>query len=227
MLELALWLLASNIHRLFGNIFGFCLVLATFPALLAGASHICHLVASHDEVGYGDLWHGAKRYYSVAIKLGAVQALITTILQVNIWFYLLWKSPVAIVALVLSLYAVWLWLMMLLYQYPLLVAQESGVFDEPQEGTYAKRGAFAILRRSFFLALGNPFYSSTVLIAVLLLTLLTLVTAVLFVAVWGGLVLFIATSTTRSLLIKYEVLPLPIDLPVIPDEKFRIPDTSK
>ena len=94
--------------------------------------------------------------------------------------------------------------------------------DEPEQGKQAKRGAFAVVRRSFYLALGSPAYTLACLLGVLLLTLLMGVTGVLFISVWAGMIAFITTISTRELLIKYEVIPAPISLPVVPDSEFRI-----
>jgi len=105
--------------------------------------------------------------------------------------------------------------------YPLLVAQEAGVFDEPVRR--ARRGALPVLRRAFFLALGRPFYTLGLLFIAALATLPFAATGVLLALLWAGGVALLTTHVTRLLLIQYGVLPPPPVEKAIPDEQFRLP----
>lgn len=218
MVLLAVWMLLGRVFPTVGSLLGFAFALMLVPPLFTGACHTVYLALLPDEHSYADFWRGVRQHYWLSLQLGFLQSFVLLLLGVNIGFYLAWRSPFAVFALVASLYALLLWLMMMLYQYPALVAQEAGLFDEPERK--AKRGVLAVLRRSLFLTLGSPLYTFLVLVCLILLTLLSLVTAVLFVAVWGGLLAFVQTSATRELLMKYGILPLPTPLP--PDEGFRL-----
>ncbi len=221
MLVLACWILFGKLHPAYGTVLGLGVALMVIPPLFAGACHVAHLVLVPDELSYADFWRGLSKYYWLSVQLGVIQAIVCIILGVNISFYLIWKSPFAVIALVASLYALILWLMMILYQYPVLIAQEAGLFDDPDHK--AKRGAFAVLRRSLFLTLGSPLYSFLVLLGAILLTALAVVTAVLFVSLWGGLLCFVLTVTLREVLMKYGIVPIPLPITAIPDEGFHIP----
>lgn len=192
----------------------------TLSAPTAGVYYIAHLVCIHDEVSYLDFWHGAKRYFAPATRLGLVAALVFSVFVVNIWFYLQLRSGGGLLAALACLYALLFWLMMAVYHFPLLVAQEQGLFDEPER--QAKRGVFAVLRRAFYLALGDPFTTLGLLAALVLLSIPVFLTLALPPMLWPASLALLTTQATRALLRKYGVLPLPVVEEAVPDEKFRI-----
>jgi uncharacterized membrane protein YesL len=197
----------------------------TLSAPMAGAYFVAHLISTYEEVSYADMWRGAKRMFGPATRLGLIQCGVLSVLAVNLWFYVSIGHLLGGVAALLCLYALLAWGMMAVYHFPLLVAQETGLFDEP--GRQARRGALAVLRRAFFLAFGSPFFSAGLLAIVLAFSALVAATVALIPLLWLGVVAMLTTQATHALLIQYGVLPAPAQEEVVPDEKFRIADGEK
>ena len=198
----------------------------------AGIFRVSYLLCSHDEVSYLDVWRGAWQLFGLATRLGLIHMAVYGLLAVNLWFYLRLGHLIGIAAAILCLYALLFWSMMALYHLPVLAAQEAGIFDTPER--QARRGIGSVLRRAFFLALGDPFYTFGLLAAILLIPALAVLVlflrvqallalmAVLWVLLWPGVITLMTTQATRALLIKYGVLPPPSNESPVPDEQFRI-----
>jgi hypothetical protein len=189
-------------------------------APMAGAHQAATLIAEHDEVSYLDFWLGARRLAGPAVRLALIQFLVLALFAANLWFYLHLGGFVGMVAAFFCGYALLFWGMMMTLHYPLLAAQENGVFDEPDRR--AKRGAVAVLRRAFFLTLGRPFYTLGLLAIIVPTSILFAMSGVLLALLWAAGVALLTTHATRLLLIQYGVLPPPPVEEPIPDEKFRI-----
>jgi hypothetical protein len=193
----------------------------TLAAPTAGACYVAHLICGGEETSYLDLWRGAARFAGPAIRLGLIQWVVLSVLTINLWFYLHTAGMFGVVAALLCGYLLLFWSMMSLYEWPLLVAQEIGVFDA--QGQRARRGALAVLRRSFFLALGRPLYTLGLLAVAGLFSVLCTVVIVLLPVLWAGATTLLVTRATRLLLVEFAVLPPPpTEAEIIPDEKFRI-----
>ncbi|HLV79954.1 MAG TPA: hypothetical protein VKT32_06705 [Chthonomonadaceae bacterium] len=198
----------------------------------AGIFRVAQQLCSHDEVSYLDFWRGAWQLFGPATRLGLLHLAAAVLFAVNLWFYLRLGHLAGIAATLFCLYVLLFWGMMAVYHLPVLVAQEAGVFDTPERR--ARRGILSVLRRAFFLALGDPFYTLGLLVALSLiagqsaLALLLRVpallafTAVLWVLLWPGVVALATMQATRALLVKYGVLPPPVTEAPVPDEQFRI-----
>jgi hypothetical protein len=204
----------------------FVALVLLLAAPLAGAYHIAHQIVTHDEVSYGEFWRGAARLYRPVVGLWAFDLFVMGVLSVNLWFYGRLGHVAGTVAMLLCLYLLLFWSLMALSHFPLLVAQEAGVFDEP--GKFARRGTLAVLRRAFFLTLGRPFYALGILVLVVPLTVLTGLTGVLFALLLPGLLALLTTHSTRALLVQFGVLPPPPPPEeVVPDERFKLKDTGR
>lgn len=186
----------------------------------AGVYSTAHRFAENDEVTYGSFWRDGLRLFIPSMKLLLFQNLFHSICLLSLFFYLKVPHIGAIAGALFTGYIILLWAMMLIYQFPVLIAQENGTFDE--KGRKAKRGAIAAIRRSFFLALGTPFYSLGALAVILVLTGLMVLTVALPPLLWIGMAAAMTTAFTRDLLTRYGVLTQPILEEPVPDEKFRI-----
>lgn len=199
-----------------------CLV-PLFAALpTAGVFSLAKRIASREEAAYVHLWLDGAARFAPSLMLTLAQSAIAVILGTATMFYAHIAGWIGRVGVVLSLYGVLLWAMMLIYQWPALIAQESGLFDEA--GKRAGRGAFAAIRRSFYLALGRPLYTLGLLAILLVLSLVMAVTIVLPALLWIASVAILATTATRGLLVQYGVLPAPIRAEPVPDLQFRLPE---
>lgn len=191
------------------------------PILMAGTFFVSHLVAIRDEVTYADFWRGAVRFYVPSLLLTLCHFLVEGVLGLNAWFYGRMGHVGGIAILLICLYGLLFWCMMAAVHFPLLIAQETGVFDEPAKP--AKRGMFAVLRRAFYLTLGRPFYALGLLFVCGLIAVIFSVTGVLFVLAGPGLLGLLTTNAVRALLVQFGVVPPPpIAEPIVPDEKFRL-----
>jgi hypothetical protein len=187
----------------------------------AGAFTVAHLACAREEVSYLDFWRGAGRLFGPATCLGLLHTAVRSVFAVNLWFYVSLGHGFGVAATLVCLYALLFWEMMAIYHFPLLVAQEAGVFDEP--GRRAKRGVLAVLRRAFYLALGDSLFTVGLLAVVLTVTVLYALTAVLPALLWLGTVAFLTTQATRALLVKYGILPPPMTEGPVPEDGFQIP----
>ena len=200
------------------------LVVLSLP--LGGVFALAHQIATRDELSYGAFWRGAIKLYPHTLRLAVCDALILAALVINLNFYARLGNVAGMAAMLLCVYLLVLWALMALYHFPLLVAQQAGVFDEPDKP--ARRGTFAVLRRAFFLVLGRPVFALGLLAALLVLTALCSVTGVLLAVAWPALTALMLTLAVRALLVQYDVLPPPPPVQaVVPDEKFRIKAQSE
>ena len=191
------------------------------PLPLAGSFHIAHLIATRDEISYLTFWQTGLHLYRKALALLATDFLVLGGLGINLWFYTRFGNLLGLCALLLCIYLLLFWCLMAQYHFPLLIAQEAGVFDTPD--IRARRGTFAIVRRSFFLTLGRPFYAVGLLVIVLPLLVVCVLSGVLLALIGFGLLALLLTHSTRALLLQFGVIPPPPPPEeVIPDLKFRI-----
>ena len=200
------------------------LVLAAIPILAAlptaGAFAIAHRVATHEEAFYAHLWNDGAALFGPAVRLILLQTGAVAVLLTACSFYFRMQLWIGRAGLTVCGYTLLLWIMMLIYQWPLLISQEKGVFDEP--GRPARRGALAAVRRSFYLALGRPFFTAGLLGILLLASALMAATIVLPALLWIGTMAVVSTYASRALLIQFRVLPPPVLEEAVPDLQFRI-----
>lgn len=217
--------LPASLPALLRNACETLFVVLLLSAPLAGAFWTAHLVCIHEEVSYLDYWRGIGRLFGPATRLGLIHLVVFGLFAVNLTFYLRLGAWIGGLAALLCLYMLLLWGMMAVYHLPVLVAQEAGVFDIPDRR--AKRGAIAVLRRAFFLALGDPFYTIGLLAVALLLTLLMAALAVPLALLWPGTIALLTTQATRALLVKYGVLSPPPPAAPKEEDTFRIADRPR
>lgn len=197
------------------------LLIFLLPLLMAGSFYVAHLVAIRDEVTYADFWRGGTRFYTQCLALTLCHFVIEGVLGVNAWFYGRMGHVGGLAIMLLCLYLLLFWSMMAATHFPLLIAQEMGVFDDPANP--AKRGLPAIVRRAFYLTLGRPFYALALLAACSVIAIVFSATGVLFVLAGPGLLALLTTNAVRALLVQFGVLsPPPAAEVVVPDEKFRL-----
>ncbi len=192
-----------------------------FGPLLAGAHTIAWDIGDHRETGWLDLWRGARELMIPAALLGLIHMVVLIVGTVALWFYLRQHSFISVIATLVCIYCLGTWVVLAPLQMPLLVMQERGVFDEPERR--ARRGAVAVIRRSFFVALGAPAATCALLIAnvgILTFSVLTVITLPLFTV---GMLAMLNDQVVRALLVRFCVLPPPPDpQKAVEDEKFRV-----
>lgn len=188
---------------------------------LGGAFGCAHRITCSDEVSYGIFLRESVRLYGMTARLLLLQALVLLLFAANFWFYRRIGGVGGLLAGVVCGYLLLFWSMMSALHFPLLVAQESGVFDAPTQR--AQRGIVAALRRALYLTFASPLHTFGTLAALLLLTLLMTMLALPLALFWLGTVPLVATQCVRQLLIRYGVVPIPIVEKAVPDADFRLP----
>lgn len=185
---------ALNVKSL-GVWIGFILALYVLllGPLAAGVYHVAKKIVTHDDPSPLDLFRGAKEYWGRAVLLSLSQAVITMLIAVNAWFYLT-RGSIAIKALgMLFLYAMVVWLMSVLYHFPILIEQRPGLLK--------------LLKRAFLLTFDNPAFTGFVFFAIILLTCFSAGILLGLPLLYMGLASVIQTRALRALFVKYELLP--------------------
>lgn len=193
-------------------------LIGTIP-LLAGFL-LTHLVASREDISFAILRQKIWEMILPALRLTCVQIMAMQLLFLTFWFYFRLPGLLTKGVCVLTVYLTLFFLMMAIYHWPVLVAQESGVFDAP--GKKAKRGVRAVLRRCFFIVMARPLYAVGLLAAISFVSVVLFVTIALPPLLWVGLIAMLLTSAVRALLVQFVVLPLPAQEEIVPDEKFHL-----
>jgi hypothetical protein len=199
-LQLSL-LLASALPAVVRTVAVALLALLMLAPLITAAFAVSLRIATHREVAARHFQEALRQFGSVAIRLGLIHFVVGGIMALNLTFYAHLRGPAATLVNLLCLYVALFWAAMALYQGPLLILQESGALDDPERR--ATRGAKAVVRRSFFLVVGEPLFSIGLGLAALLWTALTLLTAVGAVMLWLGGICILTTPPTLALLAKY------------------------
>ncbi len=201
----------------------FCaaILAAGLGPLLAGAYTIAWDIGDYQDTGWLSLWRGARDLLVPAALLSLIHAAVWFMGLVALWFYLSQHTAISVVATLVCVYCLGMWALLAPLQLPLLVMQERGVFDEPDRR--ARRGALAVIRRSFFLTIGAPVAVCGLLlmnIFVLVLSILTVIALPLFTM---GMLAMLNDQVVRALLVRFSVLPPPPDPhDAVEDEKFRL-----
>lgn len=161
--------------------------------LAAGAFRFARNAAARQEPDLFDLAWGFREAPARSIRLAALHGAVGVILAGDSLFFITQKSPAAVVLGALLGYAALFWGLMMLYAWPLLVEQETGVR--------------AIVRKSALLVLDNLGYTVGVGLIMLALTGALWISVVGGVVLWAGATAMLLTQATRELLRKYHVLP--------------------
>ncbi|MCW3099815.1 MAG: hypothetical protein JWL77_5433 [Chthonomonadaceae bacterium] len=172
--------------------------------LFAIAFDISLRICLRQEITSDSFLQAVRQYGGTAIRLGLIHLGVAALTALNVTFYLHLPGLAGRAIVLLCLYLLLFWGMMALYQGPLLVLQETGAFDEPDR--QAKRGAMAVIRRSFFLVIGEPLFSIGLLLAVVFWSAAALLTAVGAAMLWPGGACLLITAPTLALLAKYGVI---------------------
>lgn len=190
------------------------------PAPAAGAYGLVQKVYAHEEVEYMDLWRGARRMLLPAITLGFCYLIVFGIGALNILFYFRFRNVVGGIAMLVSIYLSLFVMLMSNYHFALLASAYAGHFDG--QSSKAPRSLFSILKRAFYLVIGDPIYSCGVLALTLIPTVLMLTVVVPFILLWLGYIAVLHTVCTRAQLIKYGILSRPEVIEPVSDADFRI-----
>lgn len=170
--------------------------------LIAGEFYLARRIVALEDTSFADLFRGARCFLFRSWALGAVQALISLMLLVNIWFYMTRGMLPAKVLSVVFVYLLVFWAMSAVYHYPVMVEQGSGVFKT--------------LKRGFLLTLDNLAFTAGLFFAIIVLACLCGVLVVGMVLLYPGVASLLQTRALRGLFVKYGLLKEPVYID--PDE---------
>jgi hypothetical protein len=189
--------------------------------VMCGACAIGWQLLRYEDTGFSELIRTVARGGFAAIRLGLINGLVVLAIGSNLWFYGHLHSALAAIMFVVVAYVGIVWLLLMMVQPALLYAQETGMLDD--EGRSARRGALAVVRRSFYLVFGAPAFVLGMFMIVAAFGLVTFITAIPYVLFWLGMIGITTASCVNALLIRLGALEPPaIPEPPVPDEEFRI-----
>jgi uncharacterized membrane protein YesL len=173
----------------------FLRVLLVLPLLtLVGAAlvHMARHMLDRSDPSLLDLPRSFAARGASALKLGLINALILGVLWADIAFFASMPSPAARLFLVPLLYLALFWLMMALYQFPLLVGQSMP--------------PVRCVKQASLLVLDNPLFTLLMVFVIIVVAGLSAVTRLPLVLVLPVWLAVVAESAFRELLRKYEAL---------------------
>jgi len=176
-------------------------------------------VAGGDRVGHAtisDTWEGIGRLIGPALAVFAADLIITAVLLGDAAFFLIAfraRGGAVLSGLgILFSYLSLMWLMMVMYHAPLLVAQL-----EMESGP----GVKVVLRKSLLLAMGNPGFTLGFFVVIIAFAAICALPAMLGIAIlFPGAAAFLLTSALRELFIKYGVVEEEPE--VVEDQPWRL-----
>ncbi len=188
-----------------GRAGGMVKMLFFIPAALAawllatGVFYFANKSVYHEYPTLADTWRGIGELLWPALALFFTDLLVTAVLVGDAIFFLgVRGGPVFLALGILSGYITLVWLMMLMYQLPLLPAQakmESG--PKP----------LVIVRKSFLLVADNPGFTVGLFLVIIALAVVCAVPGFVGMAVFFmGATAFVLTHALRELFIKYGIV---------------------
>jgi len=190
-------------HQLLLGLSLFALIVLALSPITAATCLVAKKILDRESVSAKDFVSGLRELAVSAWALGLVQGLVTFVLMVSIWFYMVFLPAVPIVhsqgahvvVLMLGMVSVWVslfWGGMMIYHFPLLVEQ--------------RPGTLMILKRGYLLTADNVGFTVGIFFVIILLTCLCLLSRFLFPLVYLGMLIILETLALRTLLLKYEAI---------------------
>jgi len=164
----------------------------TAPAATAALFHLARMIARREPVGIRDFFSGFRIHFLPALKLGAFDLAIATVIWVNIDFYSRLGGPASIPGVVLAGLFIWAGVFVLLmhaHLYPLLV-----------EGERSLKG---LLRKSALLTLDNMAFTIGLTVQALLVIVICVLTGAFAFLVMSSAVAVLLISAYQELLRRY------------------------
>ena len=197
--------IGAELSRHASHVFLFVGVLAAFllsVPLMAGVFEMARRVVMREEPSIADLKAGFTQFLGPAMKLALTDLVVTVVILVDVAFFFGrmgpkggLHSPLLVVIGVFLVYILLAWLTMMLYHFPILIWQKSSTT--------------AVLKRGFLLTVDNPTFTIGLLFAIILLTILCVVTVIGMAVLFMGAAAILTTNALRELFIKYKMIEEP------------------
>lgn len=177
------------------------------PAL-AGIFYLASNIVKREDPAVSDIITGSRLFLTASWKLAAAQLLIAALLATDVAiFFIRAGSPLCLLLSVISLYALAVWVVISVYQWPLLVEQ--------------RQPTLKIIYRSFLLVADNPSFTCAIVFVIILLTILCAFPPWMALLYMGACSVT-ATHALRELFKKYGIVEVRPD--VVEDSAWHIGD---
>ncbi len=164
-----------------------------------------------------DTWNGIRELLIPALKLFAVDGIITAVLVVDVavMFIMGSRNLVFLAFAILCLYVLIVWFMMVMYHLPLLVAQAS-----MESGPRAR----IVIRKSFLLLIDNPGFTVGLFLATICLVVICAAPVLIGLAILSlGTLAFLLTNALHELFVKYDIVEPESE--IVADAPWSLPDS--
>ncbi|HLH72447.1 MAG TPA: hypothetical protein VKX96_04115 [Chloroflexota bacterium] len=166
-------------------------LLAPSPSSVGIQNYVNQLV-KEERVEFDLFWAGLRTLWRPSLILLGISVFGTALLGVNLMFYLSSSLTVLHYFAILWLYAIVVWIIMMLYMNPLLVEQEN-------------KSIKLIVRNSFLLAVDNVIPSLVLVVVLLVLSAVSIGITLLVALLTASLAATVETRAVLSYLEKYRL----------------------
>jgi uncharacterized membrane protein YesL len=158
----------------------------TIPAgpATAALAHVTHRVARDVRADRSFFFEGFREYWKKALGVSAILAIVTSVLTLNLLFYVSRPEPILQALSLLFVLLLVYWLSVLIYAFPILVGMK-----EPS--------VLGAIKMALMMAFANPFFSVLIVVIGALLTGLSVVLAVLVVLLWPAMMLLLGSHSLK------------------------------
>ena len=150
----------------------------------AALAHVTHRVARELRADRSFFFEGFREYWKRALGVSAILAAVTSILILNLLFYVSRPEPFVQALSLLFIVLLVYWLSVQIYAFPILVGMK-----EPS--------VLGTIKMALMMAFANPLFSVLLVVIAALLTGLSVVLAVLVVVIWPAMMLLLGSHSLK------------------------------
>jgi uncharacterized membrane protein YesL len=159
------------------------IVIPAGPAT-AALAHVTHRVARDLRADRSFFFEGFREYWKKALGVSAILAVVTSVLTLNLLFYVSRPEPIVQALSLLFILLLVYWFSVQIYAFPILVGMK-----EPS--------VVGAIKMALMMAFANPLFSVLLVVIAALLTGLSVVLAVLVVLIWPAMMLLLGSHSLK------------------------------
>jgi uncharacterized membrane protein YesL len=150
----------------------------------AALAHVTHRVARELRADRSFFFEGFREYWRRALGVSAILAVVTSVLTLNLLFYVSRPEPILQALSLLFVLLLIYWFSVQIYAFPILVGMK-----EPS--------VLGTIKMALMMAFANPLFSVLIIVIAALLTGLSIVLAVLVVLAWPAMMLLLGSHSLK------------------------------
>jgi uncharacterized membrane protein YesL len=150
----------------------------------AALAHVTHRVARELRADRSFFFEGFREYWKRALGVSAILAVVTSVLTLNLLFYVSRPEPFVQALSLLFILLIVYWFSVQIYAFPILVGMK-----EPS--------VLGTIKMALVMAFANPLFSVLLVVIAALLTGLSIVLAVLVVLIWPAMMLLLGSHSLK------------------------------